>query len=112
MSLERRCPYCERAFTITYIELCAIPPGLGYRRWHGRCLHCNCDLQASTCWEMLTIIATFLVSFAIVFLIFPHHKPSGWASFVYVIMAFPILSSAVPCGQGDQGGPATAGCCD
>lgn len=40
---------------------------------------------------MLTIIATFLVSFAIVFLIFPHHKPSGWVSFVYVIMAFPIL---------------------
>lgn len=91
MSLERSCPYCGKPFTVTYIELCALPLGRGYRRWYGRCLHCNCNLQASTCWEMLTMAMAFLVTVAVVLLILPHHKPSGLVFAAYVLLSVLIL---------------------
>ncbi len=78
MSQQRRCPYCGRSFDIGYFSLCSVPLGYWTRRWRGRCEHCQCDLQASLGWELMTGLASVALVVALFVLTSAHmHKPSS-----------------------------------
>ena len=92
MSQQRHCPYCERSITIGYLELCTLPMWPTFRRWRGRCYHCNCDLQASAPWELLTgLISTFAVVAAFVLLVPVHPRPSNSLVWIYAILSLLVL---------------------
>ena len=81
MEHSRPCPYCGWLITTQYLDFCTIP-GRYAKRWSGRCYRCPCSLEASTRWEVLTTIASLLVTVAICALfVLPWfkggHHPSG-----------------------------------
>lgn len=81
MEHQRPCPYCGWLVTTRYLDFCTIP--LRYpKRWSAQCYKCNCSLEATPGWEVLTCIASLLGTVAICALfVMPWfkgmHRPSG-----------------------------------
>lgn len=92
MSQQRHCPYCEKPFSIGYLELCTLPLWPNFRRWRGRCIHCDCGLQASGLWEILTgIVSTVALVAAFVLFVPVHPRPSNSLGWAYAVLALPAL---------------------
>jgi hypothetical protein len=97
--LTRRYPYCGSALIVTYNQMCLWYMPSNAWRWRGRCTHCNCDLEASSVWEIVTALVSLLLAVLLCWYIAGmNHDVSRagyWATIIASLIPYYFLSGVI-----------------